>query len=329
VLHSRVIAYVPSAAVKEILIQPDIDGKRSKWIAKILEFDLEIKPTKLVKGQGLAKLLVESNCSALGVNFIGSCSEKKQTELNNIGAQASLALANCSWYKDIIFFLRNLQPPSGMEKKKGRALKLKSINYCLFDQILYWKDPLGVLLRCLDPQEAQRIMFYFHDSLCGGHHFWRTTAYKIFRDGYFLPSLFTNVCAKISACVKCQKFSGKQQLKSLPLKPVVVSGPFQQWGLDFIGEIHPASSGQHRWILTTTYYFTKWIEAIPTRNASHKVIIGFLEDNIARFGYPNKIFTDNATSFKAEPMIQFCEQYGITLIHSTPYYPQGNGLAKS
>jgi hypothetical protein len=50
VLHSRVTAYVPSASMKDILIQPDIDGRRGKWISKILEFDLEIKPTKLVKG---------------------------------------------------------------------------------------------------------------------------------------------------------------------------------------------------------------------------------------------------------------------------------------
>jgi hypothetical protein len=49
-LHSKVIAYVPSSFVKHILIQPDIDGRRGKWISKILEFDLEIKPTKLVKG---------------------------------------------------------------------------------------------------------------------------------------------------------------------------------------------------------------------------------------------------------------------------------------
>jgi hypothetical protein len=54
VLHSNIVAYVPSALVKEIIIQPNIDGKRRKWIAKILEFDLEMKPTKLVKGQGLA-----------------------------------------------------------------------------------------------------------------------------------------------------------------------------------------------------------------------------------------------------------------------------------
>jgi hypothetical protein len=60
VLHSKVTSFVPSTSVKDILIQPNIDGK-SKWISRILEFDLEIKPTKLVKGQGLAKILAESN----------------------------------------------------------------------------------------------------------------------------------------------------------------------------------------------------------------------------------------------------------------------------
>jgi hypothetical protein len=60
--------------VKDILIQLDIDGRRSKWITKILEFDLEIKTTKIVKGQGLSKLLVESNYKSLGVKFINTFS---------------------------------------------------------------------------------------------------------------------------------------------------------------------------------------------------------------------------------------------------------------
>jgi hypothetical protein len=216
-----------------------------------------------------------------------------------------------------------------MEKNKVRALKLKSIKYCLVDKIWYWKDPLGVIIRCLDPQEAQKIMYDFHDNLCGGHHYCRTTTYKILRDGYFWTSLFTDVCDKIRACAKCKKFSENKHLKSFPLKLVAASGPFQQWGLYFIREIHPASSGQHRWILTGTDYFMKWIEAIPTRNASHKVIISFLEDIMERFGCPDIIITDNAASFKVEPLVQFCEQFGITLIHSTPYYPQGNELAES
>jgi hypothetical protein len=100
---------------------------------------------------------------------------------------------------------------------------------------------------------------------------------------------------------------GKQQLKSLPLKPTVASTPFQQWGLDFIGEIHPPSSGQHRWIMTATDYFTKWIEVVPTRSTSHKVIISFLEDIIARFGCPGRIITDNVASFKSKPLVNLCE----------------------
>jgi hypothetical protein len=75
VLHSKVTAYIPSTSVKDILVQPDIDGKRSKWIAKVLEFDLEIRPTKLIKGQGLAKLLAEANHKDLGVDFINARSK--------------------------------------------------------------------------------------------------------------------------------------------------------------------------------------------------------------------------------------------------------------
>ena len=80
--------------------------------------------------------------------------------------------------------------------------------------------------------------------------------------------------------------------------------------------------------MTTTDCFTKWIEVSPTESASHKVIISFLEDIIAIFGCPSRIVTNNATSFKSEPLVTFCEQFKISLIHSTPYYPQGNGLAE-
>jgi hypothetical protein len=130
--------------------------------------------------------------------------------LSDKSSQDNPPLVECAWYKDIIFFLQELRSPNGMGKSKARALKLKEIRYCLINQVLYWKDPLGVLLRCLDPIETQNIMFDFNDNLCGGHHFWRTTTYKILRAGYFWPSLFTDVYANIRACIKCQKFSGKQ-----------------------------------------------------------------------------------------------------------------------
>jgi hypothetical protein len=93
VLHSKIISYVPSRSVKEILSQTDIDGEKIKWIAKILEFDLEVKPNKLVKGHGLARLLVESNCKALGVNFMSTKSINQQFDIPNSSLRISSKLA--------------------------------------------------------------------------------------------------------------------------------------------------------------------------------------------------------------------------------------------
>ena len=70
ILHSHVIAFVPNFVVKDILTQPNPDGRRGKWIVVLLEYDLEIKPTNLVKGQGLAKLMDQTNFDVLGINFM-------------------------------------------------------------------------------------------------------------------------------------------------------------------------------------------------------------------------------------------------------------------
>jgi hypothetical protein len=126
-------------------------------------------------------------------------------------------------------------------------------------------------------------------------------------------------------------FAGKQKLFPLPLRPIKVETHFQQWGLDFIGEPNPNSSGQHKWILKARDYFTKWVESIPIREETDIVIIKFLEENIlAIFGCPTKIIIDNAHAFKSAKLIQFFRNYNIALGHSTTYYPQAsNGLARS
>ena len=61
-----------------------------------------------MKGQGLARLLAESNCKVLGVNFININSENQQAELTDKGSHVSPKLAEYTWYKDIIYFLQKL-----------------------------------------------------------------------------------------------------------------------------------------------------------------------------------------------------------------------------
>jgi transposase InsO family protein len=122
----------------------------------------------------------------------------------------------------------------------------------------------------------------------------------------------------------------KRKLQPLPLNPISVKAPFMQWGLDFIGGIHPPSSAQKKWIPMATNYFTKWIEAVLTRQYTDTIIIQFLETNIlSRFSCPINIITDNVVAFKSKKMEKLCSDYNITLGHSTAYYPRGNGLAES
>ena len=58
--------------------------------------------------------------------------------------------------------------------------------------------------------------------------------------------------------------------------------------------------------------------------------MNLLYENIfTRFGCPIRLVTDNAPAFKAGALVNMCESMGIQLVHSTSYYPQGNGLVES
>jgi hypothetical protein len=57
ILHSKTFSYVPNSAIKYVLTQPNSEGRRGKWIVKMQEYDLRIKSIKLIKGQGLVKLM--------------------------------------------------------------------------------------------------------------------------------------------------------------------------------------------------------------------------------------------------------------------------------
>ena len=86
------------------MTQNGSEGKIGKWIATILEYDIEIDPTKVIKGQGLAKLMDESNCRALDINFIGALDDQEEMATPQINEP----FTDSPWYADIIFVLRDL-----------------------------------------------------------------------------------------------------------------------------------------------------------------------------------------------------------------------------
>jgi hypothetical protein len=80
-----------------------------------------------------------------------------------------LDLAEDDWRKEIVDYLRD---PS---RKVSRKLRYKDIKFVLLDDNLFYKSLDGVLLRCLGPEEAKRMMSEVHDGICGAHQ----SAYRI------------------------------------------------------------------------------------------------------------------------------------------------------
>jgi len=101
------MTYVPNNSVKDILTQPNPEGKREKWIAVLLEYDLEIKPTNLIKGQGLARLMTQTKREILGINLTTYLSDHAAEEERET-PQISHNFLDSAWYVDIIFVLKNL-----------------------------------------------------------------------------------------------------------------------------------------------------------------------------------------------------------------------------
>jgi hypothetical protein len=96
---------------------------------------------------------------------------------------------------------------------------------------------------------------------------------------------------------------------------------FRDWVLDFIDQIHHASSKGHQFVLVAMDYFTKWTEVVPLNNMTHKEVIHFILKHIVhRFGIPQTLTTDQGSSFMSDQVHEFAESLKIKLLSSLPYY---------
>ena len=83
-------------------------------------------------------------------------------------------------------------------------------------------------------------------------------------------------------------------------------------------------------MLVATDYFTKWTEAFPLKNMTHREVIEFITEHIVhRFGISQTLTTDQGSSFISKEVRNFAESYKIKILNSSLYYAQANGQAES
>lgn len=112
----------------------------------------------------------------------------------------------------------------------------------------------------------------------------------------------------------------------LPLHVSLPIVPFEKWGIDYIGEIHPHSSKGMKHIIVATEYLTKWAEAKAVKTNDAKNAATFLfEQIITRFGCPKILISDHGKHFLNEVIEELTMRFQIDHRKTTPYHPQTNG----
>lgn len=199
ILKNKVFAIVPNPAVKLLLIKNELGERRAKWVTMLQEYDIEIQPIKLVRGQGLTRTMAEMDPNLVAQHY----------NLEDV--------FRGDWYDDIIYYLFNQRCLDHLSVVQRRELHLKSDNFMLKGVILYKKNHEGVYLRCLGKHEAERVMEEFHDRYGTHHGFAPSTENQILRVVYYWPTLFKDAHNHVKTFHVCQTIAARQKYATLPL----------------------------------------------------------------------------------------------------------------
>ncbi|XP_019257763.1 PREDICTED: uncharacterized protein LOC109235977 [Nicotiana attenuata] len=89
------------------------------------------------------------------------------------------------WYHDIKRFLKMQEYPEQASGDQKRTIRRHASGFILSGDVLYKRTPDLNLLRCVDAEEAGRIMHEIDAVVCGPHMKGYVLAKKILRAGYY------------------------------------------------------------------------------------------------------------------------------------------------
>ncbi|MCO5561086.1 hypothetical protein L7F22_014707 [Adiantum nelumboides] len=228
---------------------------------------------------------------------------------------------------DIVNFLETGECPQDMSKGQRQWLVRKATKYRLINEHLYCKGKDLVLRRVPHSKDITQVLTNCHEGVCGGHFAHDITSRKILQAGYVWPSLHRDVQHWCKTCKQCQ-LAGDRHLTYEPQTPILSYGPFEKWGIDAIGPLPSTNSGK-LYIIMGVDYMTRWAEATTSARITAKEVAKFVYESICcKFGVPLEILSDRGPGFRGDLVGELMKKLGIERRHSTPYYPQCNGLVE-
>ncbi|XP_074342244.1 uncharacterized protein LOC141679723 [Apium graveolens] len=89
------------------------------------------------------------------------------------------------------------------DQNKARYLRYNAAHFFLEDNQLYRRTFSAPTLKCVDPDEAEYYLREVHEGICGDHLAAKALSYKVFRQGYYWPTIHADAVAYVKKCSKC------------------------------------------------------------------------------------------------------------------------------
>ena len=107
------------------------------------------------------------------------------------------------WYHDILRYIKDQQYPELANDNDKRTLRRLAMRFFLDGDILYKKSKDQILLRCIDDDEAKKIVREIHEGVCGTHVSGHVMARQIMRVVYYWMTLENDCINYVQKCHKC------------------------------------------------------------------------------------------------------------------------------
>ncbi len=126
---------------------------------------------------------------------------------------------------------------------------------------------------------------------------------QLIQKNFWWPQMASDIQRWCDTCIVCATINQGKPGRTKLCRPEPPKGPWELLQLDFIGPL-PSAKGGYRYCLVIIDKFSKWVEAIPTRNNSANTVARVVANQILPlWGAPIQIESDQGTHNGIDPKL--------------------------